>query len=70
MLAQKPEWSEQAIAHAMTPGTPSKTVNLKTPIPVVLFYATAIASRDGQAIFSPDVYKRDPQLEQLLKVRK
>ncbi|QYF92778.1 L,D-transpeptidase family protein [Massilia sp. PAMC28688] len=69
VLADKPEWTEQAIAHAMTPGTPSKTVSLKTTIPVVLFYATAIAGRDGQAIFSPDIYRRDAQLEQALTRR-
>ena len=44
----------------------SKTVSLKTPIPVVLFYTTATTDADNQAIFSPDVYLRDPMLEKLL----
>lgn len=69
VLSSRPEWDAARIATAMTPGTPTQTVSLKRPIPVVLFYATAIASRNGQAIFSPDVYQRDPQLEVALKAR-
>ncbi|WP_426207919.1 L,D-transpeptidase family protein [Massilia sp. TWP1-3-3] len=68
VLAGKPEWTKELIGKAMEPG-PQKTVNLKTPIPVVLFYATAVSGRDGHAIFSQDVYKRDPVLEKLLSAR-
>ncbi len=68
VLASKPEWTREAVADAMEPG-PTKTVSLKTPIPVVLFYATAVSGKDGHAIFSPDVYKRDPALEKLLAAR-
>lgn len=68
VLVSKPEWTKEAIATAMEPG-PAKTVTLKTPIPVVLFYATAVSGKDGNAIFSPDVYKRDPALEKLLAAR-
>ncbi len=65
VLAGKPDWDAEKIAAAMEPGE-SKTVTLKTPIPVVLFYTTAIADAEGHAIFSPDVYLRDPMLEKLL----
>jgi murein L,D-transpeptidase YcbB/YkuD len=65
VLASRPEWDKEKIAAAMQPGE-SKTVTLKAPIPVVLFYTTAIADADGRALFSPDVYKRDPMLEKLL----
>jgi murein L,D-transpeptidase YcbB/YkuD len=65
VLASKPEWDKEKIAAAMEPGQ-SQTVTLKAPIPVVLFYTTAIADANGQAIFSPDVYRRDPMLEKLL----
>ncbi|MEJ7807577.1 MAG: L,D-transpeptidase family protein [Telluria sp.] len=68
VLAAKPEWTPEQIAAAMEPG-PAKTVSLKTPIPVVLFYATAVSGRDGHAIFSPDVYKLDPALEKMLGAR-
>ena len=68
VLAGKPEWTGETIAAAMEPG-PAKTVSLKTPIPVVLFYTTAVSGKDGHVIFSPDVYKRDPALEKLLAER-
>ena len=68
VLAGKPEWTQEAVAAAMEPG-PAKTVSLKTPIPVVLFYATAVSGKDGNAIFSPDVYQRDPALEKMLAAR-
>ena len=70
VLAGKPEWTPERIAAAMEPEGASRTVSLKAPIPVVLFYTTAIADRAGHAIFSPDVYKRDPMLEQALKVER
>ena len=66
VLASHPAWPAEKVAAAMEPG-PTKTVSLKTQIPVILFYTTAIADREGNAIFSPDVYKRDPVLEQALK---
>lgn len=65
VLTGKPEWDAEKIAAAMEPGE-MKTVTLKTPIPVVLFYTTATTDADGHAIFSPDVYGRDPMLEKLL----
>ena len=67
VLASHPDWPADKVAQAIEPGA-TKTVNLKAPIPVILFYATAMADRDGKAIFSPDVYKRDPALEQALRV--
>ena len=65
VLASRPDWDAEKIAAAMEPGE-SKTVTLKAPIPVVLFYTTATTDADGHAIFSPDVYLRDPMLEKLL----
>jgi murein L,D-transpeptidase YcbB/YkuD len=68
VLVGKPEWTSETIAAAMAPG-PEKTVTLKAPIPVVLFYTTAVSGKDGHVIFSPDVYKRDPVLEKMLLER-
>lgn len=69
VLAGKPEWTLEKVTAAMEPG-PAKTVSLKAPIPVVLFYATAVSGRDGHALFSPDVYKLDPVLEKMLTARR
>ncbi len=66
VLASHPDWPPDKVAQAIEPGA-TRTVNLTTPIPVILFYATAMADRDGKAIFSPDVYRRDPALEQALR---
>jgi len=68
VLHSRPDWDAEKIAAAMEPGE-SKTLSLKTPIPVVLFYTTAITEGDGRAIFSPDVYARDPMLVKLLAKR-
>ena len=65
VLTSRPEWTTDKIAAAMAPGE-SKTVTLKAPIPVVLFYTTATTDAENRAIFSPDVYLRDPMLEKLL----
>lgn len=65
VLASRPDWTPEKIAAAMEPGE-SKTVTLKAPIPVVLFYTTATTDADNRAIFSPDVYRRDPMLEKQL----
>jgi murein L,D-transpeptidase YcbB/YkuD len=66
VLAGQPEWNAESINAAMEPG-PMRKVNLKAPIPVVLFYATAITDREGKAIFAEDIYKRDPALELVLR---
>ncbi|MFL6660460.1 MAG: murein L,D-transpeptidase [Massilia sp.] len=65
VLASNADWDAEKIATAMEPGT-SKTVSLKTTIPVVLFYTTATTDAKGKAIFSPDVYLRDAALGALL----
>ncbi len=66
VLGDQPQWTPERIAAAMAPG-PTRTVNLTRPIPVVLFYATAIVGRDGKAVFAEDIYRRDPRLEAALR---
>jgi murein L,D-transpeptidase YcbB/YkuD len=65
VLSGKADWDADRIEAAMEPGE-SKTVTLKAPIPVVLFYTTATTDASDQAIFSPDVYQRDQMLEKML----
>jgi murein L,D-transpeptidase YcbB/YkuD len=50
----------------MRPG-PTRTVTLAEPVPVVLFYATAITGRHGRALFAEDIYRRDPPLLKALQ---
>jgi murein L,D-transpeptidase YcbB/YkuD len=49
----------------MEPGA-SRTVQLKAPMPVLIFYTTAVIDRDGRAIFPDDVYRLDDALERNL----
>ena len=61
VLQGKPEWTAEAIDAAMTSGR-NRTVALAAPIPVVVFYTTAIVDAGGRAMFLPDVYGHDRRL--------
>jgi murein L,D-transpeptidase YcbB/YkuD len=43
-------------------------VNLKTPIPVVVFYDTVMVLDDGTAHFSVDYYGHDARLDEALRL--
>ena len=66
VLGDEAGWSLGDVEAAMQPG-PMRRVNLGAPVPVVLFYATAMVDREGRVLFSRDIYRRDPSLEQALK---
>jgi murein L,D-transpeptidase YcbB/YkuD len=61
VLQEKAEWSAEAIAAAMASGR-NRTVPLDAPIPVAVFYTTAIVDAAGRALFLPDVYGHDRRL--------
>ncbi|RJG27465.1 L,D-transpeptidase family protein [Massilia cavernae] len=67
VLADQPEWTDGSVELAMLPG-PTRKVDLGGPLPVILFYATAMVDREGRALFPRDVYLRDAKLEQALRV--
>ena len=68
VLRDQPEWTRPRIEAAMAAGKTSTAV-LKQPIPVVLFYTTAIVDSDGLVLFQSDIYGYDRKLESALKVR-
>jgi murein L,D-transpeptidase YcbB/YkuD len=68
VLRDQPEWNAARIEAAMAPGE-TRTVRLSTPIPVVIFYTTAIADREGRAVFAPDVYRLDESAARALARR-
>jgi hypothetical protein len=41
-------------------------VNLKKPLPVVIFYLTALAEEDGQVHFFEDLYGYDADMQKVL----
>lgn len=65
VLGDQSSWPPEAVSTAMQPGA-SRTVQLKAPMPVLIFYTTAIIDRDGRAIFPADVYRLDDALERNL----
>jgi L,D-transpeptidase YcbB len=58
-------WDRDRIDQAMRDGR-STRVNLRTPIPVLLFYTTAIVQPDGTPQFYEDLYDHDARLERAL----
>jgi L,D-transpeptidase YcbB len=63
---QGKDWSPDTIHDVMTNGPDNHQVNLKKPIPVVIFYLTALAEDDGQVHFFDDLYGYDAQLNKVL----
>jgi len=64
-LREQPEWTVERIREAMDKGD-SKTVVLKTPIPVMIIYTTAVVRDDGTVDFYDDIYGHDATQERIL----
>jgi murein L,D-transpeptidase YcbB/YkuD len=59
-------WDIPHVHEAMTAGPDNHQINLKNPIPIVIFYVTAIAAEDGHTHFFDDLYGYDQKLQQVL----
>ena len=68
VLGDTVTWSRERIIETMQEGKPTR-VNLPRPIPVILFYTTAIAGPDGSIQFFEDIYGHDELLLQALSTR-
>jgi len=66
LLRDYPEWDEASIAAAMDAEHPRR-VMLQNPVPVYIFYTSAIVDLEGNALFYPDIYGLDEKLEQALE---
>ena len=60
------DWTLEDVHEAMTAGPDNHQVNLKTPIPIVIFYMTAEVEDDGHVHFFDDIYGYDADLEKVL----
>lgn len=70
LLKDQPAWSAERIAAAMD-GAKSQQVNLSAPVPVLLYYLTAVVSPDdGRLHFADDIYGHDAALDRALKARR
>lgn len=61
------EWSLEKVQQAMNSGPNSYQVNLKTPVPIVIFYVTAEVEEDGHVHFFDDIYGYDDSLRKVLE---
>jgi murein L,D-transpeptidase YcbB/YkuD len=68
VLRDQPAWTPERIRAAMGAGKQS-TVMLAQPIPVLIFYTTAIVEADGTIRFASDIYGLDGRLSEALRAR-
>lgn len=61
LLADERRWPRAAVLAAAQAGI-IRSVELGRPVPVILWYRTARAERDGRLVFLPDIYGRDAEL--------
>jgi murein L,D-transpeptidase YcbB/YkuD len=59
------DWDLDKVNDAMNNGPDNKTLGLKTPLPIVIFYLTAIIAEDGQVHFFDDLYGYDTEMQQV-----
>jgi L,D-transpeptidase YcbB len=59
------DWDTEKVQAAMDTGPDNKTVSLKTPLPIVIFYLTAIVDEDGQTHFYDDIYGYDADMQKV-----
>ncbi|HEY8997552.1 MAG TPA: L,D-transpeptidase family protein, partial [Edaphobacter sp.] len=61
------EWDLDKVREAMNTGPDNRQVNLKTPLPIVIFYMTAEVEEEGDVHFFDDIYHYDEQMEKVLE---
>lgn len=69
VLRDQPQWTRERILDAMA-GERTLQVNLLQPLPVILFYTTAVAMPDGTIHFAADIYGHDRRLDRALAQRR
>jgi murein L,D-transpeptidase YcbB/YkuD len=60
------DWDLEKVQEAMNSGEDNHQVNLKTQLPIVIFYLTAHVDEDGAADFFNDIYGYDSDMEKVL----
>ncbi|HMM53609.1 MAG TPA: L,D-transpeptidase family protein [Candidatus Desulfobacillus sp.] len=68
LLEGQAEGGEARVRAALESGI-SSAVRLAKPVPVIVFYATAVAEEDGRVLFLPDIYRHDEALARALRAR-
>jgi L,D-transpeptidase YcbB len=65
LQGQNGDWDLDKVEDAMNNGPDNHTVSLKTPLPIVIFYLTAIVDEDGQPHFFDDIYGYDEDMQKV-----
>jgi L,D-transpeptidase YcbB len=65
VLQGQGDWDLDKVNEAMNSGPDNKTVSLKTPLPIVIFYLTAIVEDEGEVHFFDDVYGYDSEMQKV-----
>jgi murein L,D-transpeptidase YcbB/YkuD len=65
VLEGQGDWDMSKVEEAMNTGPDNRTVSLKNPLPIVIFYLTAIVDEDGQAHFFDDIYGYDQEMQKV-----
>jgi L,D-transpeptidase YcbB len=66
LLRNQPPWTADRVKTAMQTGPDNQQVNLTTPVPVLIFYVTAVVVEDGSVHFFDDIYGHDKSLDVVL----
>ena len=61
------EWDLDHVTEAMQSGEDNHQVNLKTQLPIVIFYLTARVDEDGKTDFFDDLYGYDAKMQEVLE---
>ena len=65
VLQGQGDWDLDKVNEAMNGGSDNKTVSLKTPLPIVIFYLTAIVEDGGEVHFFDDIYNYDTDMQKV-----
>ena len=67
LQGQGGDWDLEKVQQAMRSGPDNKTVSLKNPIPIVIFYVTGLVEDDGHVHFFDDIYGYDEEMQKVLQ---
>jgi L,D-transpeptidase YcbB len=65
VLKGQGDWDLDKVQEAMNSGSDNKTVSLKTPLPIVIFYLTAIIEDGDEVHFFDDIYGYDSEMQKV-----
>jgi L,D-transpeptidase YcbB len=65
LQGQGGDWDLDKVQEAMNSGPDNRTVSLKTPLPIVIFYLTAIVVDDDEVHFFDDIYGYDSEMQKV-----